>query len=89
MDDLFAATTAAWTSWTCRSTMRGIATSSSDWTLTRSSVLDDADQPIREAARKERMRAHLVEELDDPEDYPHIVHRHTPRQLKHFPCPPK
>ena len=30
---------------------------------------------------------HLVEELDDPDDYPEIVTRHTPRQLKHFKVP--
>jgi [protein-PII] uridylyltransferase len=38
-------------------------------------------------ARKERVRTRLIEELDDPEDYPDIIHRRTPRQLKHFAFP--
>ncbi|MGB0733448.1 MAG: ACT domain-containing protein, partial [Pontibacterium sp.] len=29
----------------------------------------------------------LVEGLDDPEDYPEIIHRHVPRQLKLFTTP--
>ncbi|KXS52865.1 MAG: [protein-PII] uridylyltransferase [Marinobacter sp. T13-3] len=33
------------------------------------------------------MRTRLIEELDDPEDYPDIIHRRTPRQLKHFAFP--
>ncbi|HET8791296.1 MAG TPA: ACT domain-containing protein, partial [Modicisalibacter sp.] len=47
-------------------------------------VLDDDDEPIRDPRRLEHIRRHLVEELDDPDDYPQIVSRHTPRQLKHF-----
>ena len=36
---------------------------------------------------KERVRKRLIEELDDPEDYPDIIHRRTPRQLRHFAFP--
>ncbi len=52
-------------------------------------VLDDkGGQPLGiDPARKERVRKRLIEELDDPEDYPDIIHRRTPRQLKHFAFP--
>lgn len=51
-------------------------------------VLDDKGQPLGiDPARKERVRKRLIEELDDPEDYPDIIHRRTPRQLKHFAFP--
>ena len=48
---------------------------------------DDDDEAIRDPERLETIRRHLVEELDDPDDYPQIVTRHTPRQLKHFKVP--
>ncbi|MCH8496969.1 MAG: [protein-PII] uridylyltransferase [Marinobacter sp.] len=51
-------------------------------------VVDEQGQPLgKDPARKERVRQRLVEELDDPEDYPEIIHRRTPRQLKHFAFP--
>ena len=51
-------------------------------------VLDEQGQPLGiDPARKERVRTRLIEELDDPEDYPDIIHRRTPRQLKHFAFP--
>ena len=51
-------------------------------------VLDEQGQPLGvDPARKERVRRRLVEELDNPEDYPDIIHRRTPRQLKHFAFP--
>ncbi|GAA5171111.1 [protein-PII] uridylyltransferase [Modicisalibacter zincidurans] len=87
VDDLFAATAAAMDQLDLSIHDARIATSSNDWTLNTFIVLDDANEPIREAARLERMRAYLVEELDDPDDYPQIVNRHTPRQLKHFRVP--
>jgi [protein-PII] uridylyltransferase len=66
-----------------------IATSSNDWTLNTFIVLDDLNRAIREPARLHEIHHHLVEELDDPDDYPQIVTRHTPRQLKHFRVPTK
>ncbi|WP_129140646.1 ACT domain-containing protein, partial [Modicisalibacter coralii] len=87
VDDLFAATAAALDQLDLSIHDARIATSSNDWTLNTFIVLDDDDEPIREPARLERIRHHLIEELDDPDDYPQIVSRHTPRQLKHFRVP--
>ncbi|MBY5967651.1 [protein-PII] uridylyltransferase [Halomonas denitrificans] len=84
VDDLFAATAAAMEQLGLSIHDARIATSLNDWTLNTFIVLDDHDQPIRDAVRLEEIRRHLVEELDDPDDYPTIVTRHTPRQLKHF-----
>ncbi|PWV79877.1 [protein-PII] uridylyltransferase [Halomonas sp. A11-A] len=87
VDDLFAATAAALDQLGLSIHDARIATSSNDWTLNTFIVLDDQGQAIRDPARLEEIRAHLVEELDDPDDYPEIVTRHTPRQLRHFRVP--
>ncbi|WP_227369065.1 [protein-PII] uridylyltransferase [Halomonas sp. M20] len=87
VNDLFAASAAAIDQLDLSIHDARIATSSNDWTLNTFIVLDDQDEPIRDAARLEDIRRHLVEELDDPDDYPQIVSRHTPRQLKHFRVP--
>ncbi|QFT86290.1 Bifunctional uridylyltransferase/uridylyl-removing enzyme [Halomonas sp. THAF12] len=87
VDNLFAATSAAMEQLGLSVHDARIATSSNDWTLNTFIVLDDDNLAIREPARLEEIRRHLVEELDDPDDYPQIVSRHTPRQLKHFRVP--
>ncbi|MBZ9539170.1 [protein-PII] uridylyltransferase [Modicisalibacter tunisiensis] len=87
VDDLFAATAAALDQLDLSIHDARIATSSNNRTLNTFIVLDDNNEPIREPARLERIREHLIEELDDPDDYPQIVSRHTPRQLKHFRVP--
>jgi len=87
VDDLFAATAAAMDQLGLSIHDARIATSSNDWTLNTFIVLDDHGQAIRDRERIEEIRRHLVEELDDPDDYPQIVTRHTPRQLKHFRVP--
>nr|WP_299243918.1 [protein-PII] uridylyltransferase [uncultured Halomonas sp.] len=87
VNDLFAASAAAIDQLDLSIHDARIATSSSDWTLNTFIVLDDQDEPIRDASRLEEIRHYLVEELDDPDDYPQIVSRHTPRQLKHFRVP--
>ncbi|WP_254276552.1 [protein-PII] uridylyltransferase [Halomonas sp. 3H] len=87
VDDLFAATAAALDQLGLSIHDARIATSSNDWTLNTFIVLDDQGQAIRDPARLEEIHAHLVEELDDPDDYPQIVTRHTPRQLRHFKVP--
>ncbi len=84
VDDLFAATAAAMEQLGLSIHDARIATSSNDWTLNTFIVLDSRGESIRDAERIEAIRRHLVEELDDPEDYPQIVTRHTPRQLRHF-----
>lgn len=86
-DDLFAATAAAIEQLGLSIHDARIATSSDDWTLNTFILLDDDDDAVRDPARLETIRRHLVEELDDPDDYPQIVSRHTPRQLKHFRVP--
>ncbi|MGQ4878395.1 [protein-PII] uridylyltransferase [Billgrantia sp. LNSP4103-1] len=87
VDDLFAATAAAMEQLGLSIHDARIATSSNDWTLNTFIVLDDQGRAIRDPNRIEEIRAHLVEELDDPDDYPQIVTRHTPRQLRHFRVP--
>jgi [protein-PII] uridylyltransferase len=87
VDDLFAATAAAMEQLGLSIHDARIATSSNDWTLNTFIVLDDLGRAIRDPGRIEEIRAHLVEELDDPDDYPQIVTRHTPRQLRHFKVP--
>ncbi|MBE0463583.1 MAG: [protein-PII] uridylyltransferase [Halomonadaceae bacterium] len=87
VDDLFAATAAAMEQLGLSIHDARIATSHNNWTLNTFIVLDSHGQPIRDPARIDEMRQHLVEELDDPDDYPEIVTRHTPRQLKHFKVP--
>src|SRR5690554_4413635 len=87
VDDLFAATAAALDQLGLSIHDARIATSSNDWTLNTFIVLDDQGRAIHDPARIEEIRAHLVEELDDPDDYPEIVTRHTPRQLRHFRVP--
>ncbi|RTR03402.1 [protein-PII] uridylyltransferase [Halomonas nitroreducens] len=87
VEDLFAATAAAMEQLGLSIHDARIATSSNDWTLNTFIVLDDHGRAIREPGRLEEIRRHLVEELDDPDDYPQIVTRHTPRQLKHFRVP--
>ena len=87
VDDLFAATAAAMEQLGLSIQDARIATSSNDWTLNTFIVLDDQGRAIRDPQRIEEIRVHLVEELDDPDDYPHIVTRHTPRQLRHFKVP--
>ncbi|MCE9664137.1 [protein-PII] uridylyltransferase [Halomonas sp. M5N1S17] len=84
VDDLFAATAAAMEQLGLSIHDARIATSSNDWTLNTFIVLDSRGESIRDAERIEAIRRHLVEELDDPDDYPQIVTRHTPRQLRHF-----
>ncbi|MCC5881269.1 MAG: [protein-PII] uridylyltransferase [Halomonas sp.] len=84
VDDLFAATAAAMEQLGLSIHDARIATSSNDWTLNTFIVLDDMGRAIRDQNRIEEIRSHLVEELDDPDDYPQIVTRHTPRQLRHF-----
>lgn len=87
VSNLFAATAAAIDQLGLSIHDARIATSSHNWTLNTFILLDENGSAIRNPARLEEIRAHLVEELDDPDDYPRIVKRHTSRQLKHFRVP--
>lgn len=86
--DLFAATTAALEQLNLNIVDARISSSGGPYSISSYVVLDEQGQPLGvDPARKERVRKRLVEELDDPEDYPDIIHRRTPRQLKHFDFP--
>lgn len=87
VDNLFAATAAAMDQLGLSIHDARVATSGNDWTLNTFIVLDDRDQAIQDPQRLDAIHHHLVEELDDPDDYPQIVTRYTPRQLKHFRVP--
>jgi len=51
-------------------------------------VLTEDNEPLPDDdAFLEQIRHHLVEELDDPDDYPDIIQRRIPRQMKLFAYP--
>ncbi|MBA4502814.1 [protein-PII] uridylyltransferase [Marinobacterium sp. 3-1745] len=51
-------------------------------------VLAEDNQPLSENPEYlAHIQQHLLEELDDPEDYPEIIQRRVPRQLKLFTTP--
>lgn len=57
-------------------------------TLNTYTVLTAENQPLSENPDYlNTIKQRLVEELDDPEDYPEIIHRRVPRQLKLFATP--
>ena len=57
-------------------------------TLNTYTVLTDDNQPLTENPDYlSNIQRHLTEELDDPEDYPEIIQRRVPRQLKLFTTP--
>ncbi|GGC56361.1 [protein-PII] uridylyltransferase [Marinobacter halophilus] len=85
---LFAATTAVLEQLNLNIVDARINSSEGPHSISSYVVLDEQGQPLGvDPARKERTRKRLIEELDDPEDYPDIIHRRTPRQLKHFAFP--
>ncbi len=85
---LFAATTAVLEQLNLNIVDARISASEGPYSISSYVVLDDKGQPLGlDPARKDRVRKRLIEELDDPEDYPEIIHRRTPRQLKHFAFP--
>ncbi|TBW56685.1 [protein-PII] uridylyltransferase [Marinobacter halodurans] len=85
---LFAATTAVLEQLNLNIVDARISSSDGPYSISAYVVLDEQGQPLgKDQARKERVRQRLIEELDDPEDYPDIIHRRTPRQLKHFSFP--
>ncbi|MCL7943972.1 [protein-PII] uridylyltransferase [Marinobacter sp. ATCH36] len=86
--DLFAATTAVLEQLNLNIVDARISSSEGPFSISSYIVLDEKGKPLGiDPARKDRVRSRLIEELDDPEDYPDIIHRRTPRQLKHFAFP--
>lgn len=86
--DLFAATTAVLEQLNLNIVAARISSGRGPYSLGSYIVLDNNGQPIgKDLSRRDRVLRRLVEELDDPEDYPDIIERRTPRQLKHFAFP--
>jgi len=86
--DLFAATTAVLEQLNLNIVDARISSGNGPCSVSSYIVLDEKHKPLGiDPARKNKVRERLVEELDDPEDYPDIIHRRTPRQLKHFAFP--
>ncbi|WP_432697627.1 [protein-PII] uridylyltransferase [Marinobacterium sp. YM272] len=62
-----------------------IIVSDNGYALNNYTVLTDDDQPLSDNPDYlNNIRQRLIEELDDPDDYPDIVQRRVPRQLKAF-----
>ncbi|MCP5160089.1 MAG: [protein-PII] uridylyltransferase [Hahellaceae bacterium] len=86
--DLFAATTAVLEQLNLNIVNARIHASTGHCALSNFVILDERNQPLaNDPQRKLRVRERLIEELDDPDDYPEIILRRTPRQLKHFAFP--
>ncbi|MFF7708058.1 [protein-PII] uridylyltransferase [Pseudomonas sp. NPDC007930] len=88
--DFFAVTVAAMDQLNLNIHDARIITSSSQFTLDTYIVLDNdggsiGDQP----ERVEQIRLGLTEALRNPDDYPTIIQRRVPRQLKHFAFAPR
>ncbi len=85
---LFAATTAALEQLNLNIADARISVNNEGYSISSYVVLDNKSQALGiDPERKERVRQRLIEELDDPNDYPKIIHRRTSRQLKHFAFP--
>jgi [protein-PII] uridylyltransferase len=87
-DDLFAATTAVLEQLNLNVLNARISASGGRFSLSNFIITDAQNLPLsNDVNRKEHVLKRLKEELDDPNDYPEIIQRRTPRQLKHFSFP--
>lgn len=85
---LFAATTAVLEQLNLNIVDAKICAGDSEFSISTYIVVDERGMSLgSDPDRKERIRQRLIEELDDPEDYPSIIDRRTPRALKHFAFP--
>lgn len=88
--DFFAVTVAAMDQLNLNIHDARIITSSSQFTLDTYIVLNHDGSSIgNDLARIEEIRHGLTEALRNPDDYPTIIQRRVPRQLKHFAFPPQ
>jgi len=88
--DFFAVTVAAMDQLNLNIHDARIITSSSQFTLDTYIVLDnDGDSIGNNPVRIEKIRKGLTEALRNPDDYPNIIQRRVPRQLKHFAFAPQ
>jgi [protein-PII] uridylyltransferase len=88
--DFFAVTVAAMDQLNLNIHDARVITSSSQFTLDTYIVLDtDGDSIGDNPARVKKIRDGLTEALRNPDDYPTIIQRRVPRQLKHFAFAPQ
>jgi [protein-PII] uridylyltransferase len=88
--DFFAVTVAAMDQLNLNIHDARVITSSSQFTLDTYIVLDtDGDSIGDNPARVKQIREGLTEALRNPDDYPTIIQRRVPRQLKHFAFAPQ
>ena len=85
---LFAATTAVLEQLNLNIVSARISSGKGSCSLNTFIVLDENSQSLAgNEERKDQAFHRLKDELDDPADYPEIIQRRTPRQLKHFSFP--
>ncbi|WP_077530676.1 [protein-PII] uridylyltransferase [Vreelandella utahensis] len=85
---LFAATTAVLEQLHLNIVDARILSGEGPYNLSSYVVVDEQGQPLgKDPERRDHIRDRLVEELDDPDDYPAIIERRVPRKLKHFAFP--
>ncbi|WP_426156089.1 [protein-PII] uridylyltransferase [Pseudomonas sp. TSRC2-2] len=88
--DFFAVTVAAMDQLNLNIHDARVITSSSQFTLDTYIVLDNEGESIGDnPARIKQIREGLTEALRNPDDYPTIIQRRVPRQLKHFAFAPQ
>ncbi|BAU76224.1 [protein-PII] uridylyltransferase [Metapseudomonas furukawaii] len=88
--DFFAVTVAAMSQLNLNIHDARIITSTSQFTLDTYIVLDaDGGRIGDNPARIREIREGLIDALKNPDDYPAIIQRRVPRQLKHFAFPPQ
>ena len=88
--DFFAVTVAAMSQLNLNIHDARVITSTSQFTLDTYVVLDADGGSIGDnPARVREIRAGLIDALKNPDDYPTIIQRRVPRQLKHFAFPPQ
>jgi len=88
--DFFAVTVAAMDQLNLNIHDARVITSTSQFTLDTYIVLDaDGGQIGDNPARIKEIRQGLVDALKNPDDYPAIIQRRVPRQLKHFAFAPQ
>ncbi|MCU1715812.1 [protein-PII] uridylyltransferase [Pseudomonas sp. 5P_3.1_Bac2] len=88
--DFFAVTVAAMAQLNLNIHDARILTSTSQFTLDTYIVLDAAGGSIGDnQARIEMIRQGLIDALKNPDEYPSIIQRRVPRQLKHFAFAPQ
>lgn len=83
--DLFAATTAVLEQLNLNVLNARISSTQGTFSLSNFVVTNPQHHALgQDPERMKKVHDRLMEELDDPEDYPEIIQRRTPRKLKHF-----